>query len=169
MSKRRMAWKFMCQFGKSMFSPKQIMDAVEMNNSQVRQFIKELVSENRILLVEKRTSVLTSQYQLIDTNPLPDKRKTSKRPIVMQRLWNASRVLKRFNHHDLRSIAVAGEQVTNRYLRAMKRARLIREIKTPDGVMYRLNIDLGNKHPLITDDGIRCQNRERFFPYEENL
>ncbi|MDO6497357.1 hypothetical protein [Photobacterium sanguinicancri] len=170
MSNRRLAWTYICQFGKNEFTGKQLMQAIEINNAQVRYFIKLLLDHQRIEIKDRCDSMLNHRYRLIDDTPLPVQSKKKKaRPRVLQRLWNTCRIMKVFTFHDLRSTAMAGKSTSQRFIRALVKARIVRDVGNSDGELFRLNVDLGPKCPIVTPDGIRCPNKDRFFPFKEAL
>ncbi|WP_428446011.1 hypothetical protein [Photobacterium nomapromontoriensis] len=146
------------------------MQAVEMNNAQVRTFLQFLLDEKRIALYDKGGCILSNRYVLVDSSPIPNRhsRRRSRRPKVLQRVWNTCRIMKVFSIFDLRSTACAGEVTTRRYIRALERARLVRRVNIDDDEVYRLNVNTGPVHPVVTDDGMHCPNRGVFYPFKED-
>jgi len=76
--------------------------------------------------------------------------------------------MKVFSMGDLQATARVAHSTCKRFVNQMIKARLIRELNSQDITLYRLNVDLGAKHPIVTSDGVRCgNNTERFFPFKE--
>jgi len=168
MSNRRLAWTYICQFGNKKFTVAQIAKGTDMTNNSAKYFISKLLRENRVEVIGEYKSMMLNEYKVVDTSPLPlGGPWRSKRPKVMQRLWNTCRIMKKFTFHELRATAQVGEKNTRLFIRALVKSRIVREVNTPDGVLYRLNKDLGPLHPEIMSLGIRCQNSETYYPFKE--
>ncbi|WP_311567267.1 hypothetical protein [Photobacterium arenosum] len=167
MTKCHRAWTYACQFKK--FTGNQLIEGAGLNGTGVRRLLRMLLENQRIEVIEKRNNMLESLYRIIDDTPLPTgKRPKSKRPRVQQRLWNVCRMTRNFSYFELRALAEAGESTTRRFVRCLVRSRIIRQLKSEDGEFFRLNVDLGRLHPIPVKGGMRCQNKEKFYPYQED-
>ncbi|WP_413112123.1 hypothetical protein [Thaumasiovibrio sp. DFM-14] len=168
MSKRRLAWRYICHFDTTPFKGKQLMQAVEMSKTQTQSFIRLLLKQGRIALYDKGDCFINNRYQLVDRTP-PTRPNTtkSKRPCVRQRIWNSCRIMKRFSLFDVRSTAMAGRVTTTRYLRALEKASFVRRIDVQGEECYRLNLNSGAQHPEIRKDGVYCPNRQVLYPFKE--
>ena len=170
MSTRREAWRYMCQFGKTGFTGTQLVLATESNNEIIRVMLREMLKEERIVIHEVRTTMLNHIYKVQNYSPLTRRvKKKVSRPKVLQRIWNTCRILKVFSLYDVQATAEAAASTSKQYLNALERAKIIRKIDTADGEIYRLNADLGPKHPESTPDGIKCPNRDKFYPFKERV
>lgn len=168
MSNRRLAWTYICQFGKKKFTIAQVANGTGMTNNSAKYFISKLLKEKRVEVVGEYKSMMLNEFQVVDSSPLPlggPWRRS--RPKMMQRLWNTCRIMKKFTMLELRATSQVGEKNARIFVSALVKSRIVRKIKTPDGVVYRLNKDLGPLHPEIMSLGIRCQNSDTYYPFKE--
>ena len=172
MAKRRVAWQFLrlCYDRGSDFSAEQVAEAVGMNSENARVFLAQLNRAGRLERVRQGRTALTHRYRLLDASPLPlyQPKQRRKQPLVHQRIWNSVRILRMFTVAEVAATARASEITTRRYLRALERSRLLRELRTDDGrQLYRLNVDTGSESPRVERGGVYAPGRQQLYPYRE--
>lgn len=168
MSNRRLAWTYICQFGTKKFTVAEVAKGTGMTTNSAKYFISKLLKAQRLEVIGEYKSMMINEYRVIDSTPLPCVGPwRAKRPKVMQRLWNTCRIMKKFSYLELRATAQVGEKNARIFVSALVKSRILRKVETPDGVLYRLNKDLGPLHPEIMSLGIRCQNSRTYYPFKE--
>ncbi|WP_053062331.1 hypothetical protein [Photobacterium aquae] len=167
MTNRQLAWMFICQLHhRTTFTAPKLAAATGMNIKAAKRYIRQFESSKRIEATGDMEMYSHMKYRVISKRPIPGWGAwQSRKPNVRQRIWNSMRLLKTFGQYELQVTAQSGERTTRQYLRALEKARLIRRIPTADGDVFRLNSDLGPRHPEIRGSSIRCQNSGAIYPY----
>ncbi len=169
MNNRQLAWTYICRLHhKKTFTAQKLGAATGMTLTSAKHYIKRLEKEKRIEATGRLEEYTHDVYRVISKRPIPGYGPWHrKKAPVRQRLWSSMRIMKRFNIIDLQITAMAGKHTTQSYLRALVKAKLVRQQSTPDGVVYRLNIDLGPQHPIVKGDHVYCQNSQIKYPFTE--
>lgn len=167
MTNRQLAWMFICQLHhRTTFTAPKLAAATGMTTKAAKRYIRQFENAKRIEATGDMEMYSHMKYRVISKRPIPTWGSwQGRKPNVRQRIWNSMRIMKTFGQYDLQATAESGERTTQQFIRALEKAKIIRRKSTPDGDIFRLNCDLGPRHPEIRGSSIRCQNSGAIYPF----